>query len=293
MPIVAWLCLRRMTIDVRHLRAFLMIAEEQHLTRAATRLHLSQPALSRTLAQLERELGVQLVDRSTHHLEITADGRRFERSARKAVRAFDDALASAAASSAPLRIGQSWAVAAHLSPIVRAWTAAHPERPLVILRDEDRSAGLGSGRVDVALTRGPLTDPGLRSIVLDHEPRVAVLPADHRLASRRTLRLRDLASETLIIQSRAGTTTPELWPASRRPRTVIDVSSMDDWLVTIASGAGVGVSVASTAALHPHPDLRFISLADAAPVPLLLAWPGRGAHPATKEFVRLARSLAG
>lgn len=281
-----------MTVEIRHLRAFLAIAEEGHLTRAAERLHLSQPALSRTLAQLEAQLGVQLVDRSTHHLALTADGARFERAARRAVRAVDDAISSATATSSPLRVGQSWAVSAHLSPIVRAWTAAHPERPLHVAREEDRSAGLLTGRVDVAITRGPITDHGLRSIVLDEEPRVAVLPADHPLAARRTLRLRDLAGETLITQSRAGTTTLELWPTDRRPATVVDVGSMDDWLVAIASGAGVGVSVASTATLHPHPDLRFVPLSDAAAVPLLLAWPARGAHPATKEFVRIARSVA-
>jgi hypothetical protein len=64
---------------------------------------------------------------------------------------------------------------------------------------------------------------------------------------------------------------------------------MDDWLVAIASGAGIGVSVVSTAELHPHPDLRFVPLVDAPAVPLLIAWPRTGAHPSVKEFVRIAR----
>jgi DNA-binding transcriptional LysR family regulator len=281
-----------MTIEVRHLRGFLMIADERNITRAAERLHLSQPALSRSLSKMESELGVQLVDRSTHHLGLTDAGRRFERAARDAVRAFDDALATAGNAVAPLRIGQSWSAAAHLSPIVRAWKLAHPDRPITVLRGEDRTAGLANGKVDVALTRGPMPDDGYRSVIIDEEARVAVLPADHPLARRRALRLADLAEGALVVQTRAGTTSPLLWPEGSRPRIAANVTSMDDWLVAIASGAGFGVSVASTAALHQHPDVRYVALTDAPPVPLLVAWPRRGEHPWVREFVRLARHVA-
>lgn len=280
-----------MTIEVRHLRGFLMIADERNLTRAAHRLHLSQPALSRTLAQLERQLGVQLVDRSTHHLHLTEAGTRFEQTARVAVQAFDDAFASAITAVAPLRVGQSWSVSVHLSPIVRAWNAAHAERPLVVLRGEDRTAGLANGMVDVAVTRGPVPDDEYRSVIIDEERRMAVLPSDHPLARRRSVRLADLARHALVVQTRAGTTSLELWPADRRPQLAAEVTSMDDWLVAIASGAGFGVSVASTATLHPHPDLRYVPLTDAAPVPLLVAWPRSNAHPSVAEFVRIAREV--
>ena len=77
MPVGRSLCSSRMTIELRHLLAFLAIADEGTLTRAATRLHLTQPALSRTLAQLEKHLGARLVDRSTHHLELTGRGHAF------------------------------------------------------------------------------------------------------------------------------------------------------------------------------------------------------------------------
>ncbi len=291
MPMPTWLCSERMTVEVRHLRGFLAIADERNLTRAAGHLHLSQPALSRTLAQLERDLGVQLVDRSTHHLHLTEAGVRFERSARAAVQAFDDALAGAAGRPAPLRIGQNWSATAYLSPILRAWRTAHPEGPVEVVRVEDRTAGLADGSVDVALTRGPLPDDGYRSVVIDHESRVAVLPAEHPLAQRDELCLDDLADDALVLATRAGTTTAELWPPARRPRVVADASSIDDWMVAIASGLGFGVSVSSTAALHPHPEIRYVPLSDAAPVPLLVAWPRRGAHPSVAEFVRIAREV--
>ncbi|WP_159041797.1 LysR family transcriptional regulator, partial [Streptomyces aureus] len=78
-----------MSIELRHLRCFLAIAEESSLTRAAARLHLTQPAVSRTLAALEHHLGARLVDRSTHHLALTAEGRAFQDRAAAALAAFE------------------------------------------------------------------------------------------------------------------------------------------------------------------------------------------------------------
>jgi DNA-binding transcriptional LysR family regulator len=81
-----------MTMELRHLRCFLAIAEEGTLTRAATRLHLTQPVVSRTLRQLEDHLGVRLIDRSTHHLGLTAAGHAFQIRAASAVAAADTAF---------------------------------------------------------------------------------------------------------------------------------------------------------------------------------------------------------
>jgi DNA-binding transcriptional LysR family regulator len=81
-----------MTVELRHLRCFLAIAEEGTLTRAATRLHLTQPVVSRTLRQLEDHLGVRLIDRSTHHLGLTAAGHAFQIRAASAVSAADAAF---------------------------------------------------------------------------------------------------------------------------------------------------------------------------------------------------------
>lgn len=281
-----------MTVDIRHLRAFLAIAEERNLTRAAARLHLSQPALSRTLAQLERDLSVRLVDRSTHHLELTDAGERFEQHAFDAVRAFESAMAAAGGREAPLRIGHSWSAGTYLSTIVRAWNAVERPCPVVVVRSEDRSAGLTSGKVDVALTRGPVDQRRFRSAAIDHEPRVAVLHVDHPLARRRRVRLADLA-DGVLVQTTVGITTPALWPAGARPTTGPSTDTVDDWLVAIASGEGFGVSVASTAVLHPHPDVRYIPVSDVATVPVLLAWPRRGEHPALKELVRVAQAAVG
>lgn len=278
-----------MTVEIRHLRAFLAIAEERNLTRAAQRLHLTQPALSRTLAQLERLVGTRLVDRSTHHLDLTDAGHRFEQAAFDAVRAVESAVAAASGDELPLRLGHSWSAGLHLSAIVREWQREPRPCELVILRHDDRSAGLTSGRVDAALMRGHVDAARFRSVVIDEEHRVAVLRADHPLANRRRIRLADLADSRLVVTS-VGTTTPALWPEGARPAVATEVTTIDDWLIAIASGIGFGVSVASTAVLHPFPDVRYVPVDEVAPVPLLLAWPKRNPHPAIKPLVALAVS---
>jgi DNA-binding transcriptional LysR family regulator len=287
MPIAIWLCCRRMTVEIRHLRAFLAIAEEQNLTRAAARLHLTQPALSRALAQMERDLGVLLVERSTHHLELTEAGRAFEQRAFDAVRAFETALASAVGRELPLRLGHSWSAGIHLAAILRSWGAAARPCDIVVIRSDDRSAGLTSGAVDAALTRGPVDGGRFRSTVIDREPRLAVVQRNHPLARRRRVTLDQLAGEPLVATT-VGVTTPTLWPEARRPTVAVEVPTVDDWLVAIAAGVGFGVTVASTARLHQHPDVRYIPVDGAPLVPLLLAWPRRGAHHAITELRTVA-----
>jgi hypothetical protein len=102
--------------------------------------------------------------------------------------------------------------------------------------------------------------------------------------------LADLVGETLMVSSTTGTTTLDLWPPDQRPTIGADLPTIDDWLIAIATSAGVGVTPASTATLHPHPDVRFVPIVDAPMVPLVLVWPRRNAHPHTTVFVAMARN---
>ncbi|WP_370414244.1 LysR family transcriptional regulator [Streptomyces fradiae] len=297
MPIALRLCSARMSrtnIELRHLRCFLAIAEEGNLTRAATRLHLTQPAVSRTLAALEKHLGVRLVDRSTHHLALTAEGRGFRERATAAVAAFDAAVAPGGGPHhRPLRLGHAWsAFGPYTTPLLRRWRQEHPETPLELLRIDDRTAGLLRGEVDAALLRGPVDVPGLATEELLREARVAALPTDGELAARTELTLADLADETAVLNTVSGTTTLDLWPPDHRPRTTLTVANTDDWLAAIAAGRGIGVSSASTAALHPHPGVTYRPLPDAPPLPVLLTWRPAAPHPATPALLALAREIA-
>lgn len=289
MPIVGWLCSKRMTVELRHLRCFLAIADEGNITRAARSLHVSQPALSRTLAQLERSLAVHLVDRSTHHLTLTNAGAAFAVTARDAVALLDEAIASVHATVPPIRFGHNWSSASHAAAIMRSWKAEFPHRQLRSRRNNERLGGLLDGRADVALVRGLVTDRSFRSVVVDNEQRMAVVPKGHPLASTAHMSLADLAGETLVVSSVTGTTTLDLWPEPPRPTIGADLETIDDWLIAIAAGTGVGITAASTAILHPHPDVRFIPIDDAPTVPLVLVWPRHNPHPHTKDFVATAQ----
>ncbi|MFE2146363.1 LysR family transcriptional regulator [Streptomyces sp. NPDC059456] len=282
-----------MTMELRHLRAFLAIAEEGSITRAAARLHTGQPALSRTLRRLEDHLGVRLVDRSTHHLELTAEGRTFRERAATALAAVEAALDPRGLTARPLRLGHPWAALGdHTVPLLRRWDERHPGTPLELRRVDDRFAGLTRGTVDVALLRGPVTEPGLVTVHLLAEPRVAVVPAGSDLADREVLTPADLAAWPLALNTVAGTTTLDLWPADARPSTTIEVANTDEWLTAIAAGRAVGVSTSATPRMHTHPAIAYRPLSGVPPVPVLLAWrSGTPGHPAIADLVALAREV--
>src|SRR5215831_15399252 len=162
MPTCTRLCLRRMTMELRHLRCFLAIAEEGTLTRAATRLHLTQPVVSRTLRQLEDHLGVRLIDRSTHHLGLTAAGHALRIRAASAVAAADAAFDPARLEMWPLRLGHARSAFGEFTvSLLRSWMQEYPDVPLELRHIEDRTAGL---TVSLAWTHPP-THPAIAKLV--------------------------------------------------------------------------------------------------------------------------------
>ncbi|WP_394433065.1 LysR family transcriptional regulator [Streptomyces sp. SGAir0957] len=281
-------------IELRHLRCFLAIAEEGAVTRAAERLRLTQPAVSRTLAALENALGVRLVDRSTHHLALTPEGHAFREKAAVAVAAFEDALAAARTVRRPLRLGHAWSAAGDFTtPLLRRWRQAHPDVPLELLRIDDRTAGLLRGAVDVALLRGSVDAPGLVTELLHRETRVAALPADSPLARRPALTLADLCAETIALNTVSGTTTLALWPPTARPTRTLAVANTDDWLAAIAADQAVGITSTATERMHPHPGVVYVPVTDAPPLPVHLAHRKGPGHPSTTALIALAHEIAG
>lgn len=281
-----------MTVELRHLRCFLAIAEDGTITRAAARLHVGQPALSRTLRQLEQHLGVRLVDRSTHHLELTAAGRTFRLRAQAAVAAVDAALDPARLGGWPLRLGWAWsALGDRTAVLLQQWRRTHPEIPLELVRSTERTAGLEQGNVDAVLLRGPVP-AGLQRALLRIEPRVAAVPAGDPLAARAELTLADLARHTVLVDRQAGTTTAQLWPPQQRPAITL-VASLDDWLVAIADGRGIGVTAAATPELHPFPGVAFVPLSGVEGLPVQLVWTDPPTHPAVPDLLAVAREVVG
>jgi DNA-binding transcriptional LysR family regulator len=295
MPSALALCSGGMSIELRHLRCFLAIADEGSVTRAAARLHITQPAASRTLAALERHLGLRLIDRSTHHLILTEEGRAFREKALAAVAAFDEAVdTTGLAGVRPLRLGHAWAaLGPYTTPLLRRWEREHPDVPLELLRIDDRTAGLVRGEVDAAVLRGPVEATGLVTVALFMEERVAAVTSDGPLAVRDRLTLADLAAGPVLVNPVSGITTLDLWPSGERPVSTVTVTNTDDWLTAIAAGRGAGVSAASTARMHPHPGVTYRPLPDAPKVRVLLAHRSPASHPAVPALVALAREVTG
>ncbi|WP_030604024.1 LysR family transcriptional regulator [Streptomyces fulvoviolaceus] len=190
-------------LDPRLLRAFLVVAEELHFTRAAARLYVAQQALSRDVRRLERELGAELFVRTTRQVTLTADGERLVPYARSALEA-QDALLAAFGQARPLLVDlNSPGLATGRRVLHRARELA-PEQELMARYESGltgAAAELLAGRLDASFGRFAGLDPALRA-GLDHqpvryEPMAVVLPEDHRLASLPAVPLAALAGETV------------------------------------------------------------------------------------------------
>lgn len=278
-------------VELRHLRAFVAVAEELNFTRAAARLMITQPALSRTIAALERLVGVSLVRRSRRSVVLTPAGKRFLRHARRALAVVEEAVAAAHGERPLLRVGFTWgSTAEYTAPTVRAFERDHPGVVVELRRYDDTVAGLADGRTHVGFLPGLPEDERLDTRVLAQEQRVAALPADHPLASRPAVRLADLVNQPVIINVVSGTTSPDLWEPGHRPERFLRVQNVDEWMEAIAAGRGVGLTPASTGRLYSHPAIRYRSISDAPRVPIVLAWPRQASHPLVADFVACADS---
>ncbi|MBL1120749.1 LysR family transcriptional regulator [Streptomyces sp. 110] len=293
MPLLQRLCLAGMTMELRHLRAFIAIAEEGTITHAAARLRIGQPALSRTLKALESHLGVRLFDRSTHHLRLTDAGESFRIRAAAALNAAEAAFDPDRVGPWPLRLGHAWsALGHHTATVLHRWQQLHPQTPLQLLRTDDSLAGLAQGRADAVLLRGPMPVTGIRSTVLFHEQRMAALSSHNDLAKRSELALDDLASQTLIMNTVSGTTTLRLWSPEHQPGRIAEVGNTDDWLAALAADQGFGVTTTATADIYPYPGVTYLPLTDAPPVPVNLAWSDPPSHPAVPDLAAFIREIA-
>jgi len=278
-----------MAVELRHLRAFATIADEGSVSAAARRLAITQPALSRTLAQFERAVGARLVERSTTSLALTVEGRALLPKVLAALAAVDEVLDPAAVRARALRVGHAWSGAGpHTTAILREWNHRFPDVPVEMRRVDDRLAGLARGQVDVAFLRGNAEAAGVRTQLLHREPRVAALPQDHPLAGRAATTMVELAAWPLVVNPTSGTVSELLWPPGARPDVARRVRTVEDWLIAIAAGQGIGLTAASTPELHGHPGVVFVPVTDAPAMAILLGWRDGPGHPARDDFRAVA-----
>ncbi|TDL36713.1 LysR family transcriptional regulator [Arthrobacter nitrophenolicus] len=193
-------------MELRQLRYFLVVAEELHFGRAAERLHITQPPLTVAVKGLERELGVQLFDRTTRRVTLTAAGEAFRDRARAAVAELDAAAGDvadvAAGKSGKVKVGfVSSASYTTVPEALRAFRRHRPRVDLVLhpLTSGEQIEQLLDGDLDVGLVRDPGDVPGLHLELLSTEDLVAVIPENHPLARQEEIRPEDLQGEPMIL----------------------------------------------------------------------------------------------
>lgn len=252
-------------VDVRQLRCFVAVAEELHFGRAATRLHVAQPAVSQTIRGLENELGVTLFQRTNRRVTLTDAGRTLLAEASAVIERFDGALATMAelrdGQRRQLRIGAVPALPPSLIPRLLAMFADNAPDLTVVVRAispaPTAAAALGDSELDLALVRGHVNDPQLGAVVVATEPVGVAVPANHPLAANTSITPADLNAVALVSFARAGDPVEydhifdtlaaagldDLHVAHQSHQGAVDAS-----LRLVASGAGLSLKLASEVA---------------------------------------------
>jgi DNA-binding transcriptional LysR family regulator len=283
-------------LEVRQLRYFVAVAEELHFGRAADRLGMAQPPLSRAIRDLERQLGVVLFERTTRQVRLTAAGEVLLRDARTALDAITTAARRArqAASQSPrLRVALKADVDGGLLPQIldayRDEDAALPPE-LVLGAFGEQAQALRDGRADVGLVLCPFDDRGLDSEPLLTEPVLVALAAADPLAARTGLCLADLAGRRLPGGSAASHGRPgerQFPPGATRP-----ASNLAEIFSLVETGSVVFFAPASVAQRYPRSGIAYRPVGDLPDVTLAVAWPQDARSPAVAAFVRAACAIA-
>jgi len=241
-------------MELRHLRYFVAVAEERNFTRAAERLHIAQPPLSRQMQQLEEIVGVPLLVRGSRPLELTEAGRFFYGHAVQLL------AQGAEVVSMTRRIGKierKFAIGfvgstlfGFLPEVVRRFKAAHPTTEVTLqeMTTMEQIRGLKEGRIDVGIGRIRHEDPNIRRILLREETLCAALPMGHPLSSLdRGLYLRELVKDTLIVfpksprPSYADQVLAAFHDRGLEPLHTLEVKELQVALGLVAAGMGVSV----------------------------------------------------
>lgn len=285
-------------MELRSLRYFVAVAEERHVGRAAKRLHMTQPPLSRAIRQLEDELGSALFERTPRGVDLTHAGAVMLREARALLDHADRLRRRVAAATGPatLVVGTLADTVEHLgTSLVRSFREAHPNVTISIHEADlgDPSAGLRADLVDVALTRTPFETSGLALHTLRTEPVGAVLPADDPLAARDSVTTKELAGRHRV---RLPDGTDERWraywtvPGVPPDRNTPPMRTIQECLQAVLWNG--------TAALAPldqqlPANLVVVPVVDRAPSELVVAWRRDRTDPLIRSFVGAAATAYG
>lgn len=284
-------------MELRLLRYFVVVADERHVGRAAARLRMTQPPLSRAIRQLEDDLGVELFERTARGVEVTAAGAALHREAHDLLRRVEGlpARVAAAAGTPSIAVGTCADTAEQIgSQLVTEFRRRHPHVDLILHETDltDPTAGLRGNLVDVALTRAPFDESGIATRVLRSDPMGVVVPETDPLSDRASVSLSDVRDRRWI---RLPDGVDEIWRAywlADRAASGTDtppvVRTIQESLQSVLWSNATTMAPSSQAL----PDgLVSVPLADKTPSRVVVAWKDGGSTPFVSAFVELAVEL--
>ncbi len=292
-------------MELRHLRYFTAVAEELNFRRAAEKLHIAQPPLSKQIGDLEKELDVQLFRRTRRRVELTEAGRVFLAEARLTLEQAEQAARAAQRASrgeiGRLVVGFVMSATCTVLPeALRLFRARYPHVELII---EETTTGQGiedlhNKRTHLAFLRLPLRDKALRFETVLQEPLILALYEGHPLANKPQISVRMLADEPFIIFPRDQGSgffdqiVSFCHRAGFSPKVVQEATQMQTILSLVASGLGVALIPASVQSLQTG-GVVYKALVERAPkTGIAVAWRPEGISPALSEFLGVVREIA-
>jgi DNA-binding transcriptional LysR family regulator len=290
-----------MDVHLRNLRYFVAVAEELHFSRAAERMHVSQPALSKQIRQLERELRFDLFRRDRRRVELTAAGDALLPSARRLLADWDEAHLEASAQAREegkvLLVGFQTSVGGGLYQLIAARFAdLRPDWRLALrLHDwSDPTAGLLDESADVSFLWLPTgAEESINVRPLRGERRFVCLPAGHRLARRKTLRMADLLDEPFVALPEQAGPLRDYWLALDErdgppPRIGAVAATPDEAFEAVATGHGVVLIAEGNTTVYGRPGLVYRPVFDLEPCQLAVAWRRGDRRAAVRDLVNAA-----
>ena len=296
-------------MELRHLRYFIAVAEELNFTKAARRLEVGQPVLSRQIHDLEREIGVQLFDRNSSRVFLTDAGNSFLSEARVALQHAAQAVEAAkqvqAGAAGTLRVAIGKGLGDVVSRIINGYLRLFPgvEVDVKNIASGFQSEAFDDRRIDVGFMRPPLSNPQLTSRLLFEEGFSVVLRKSSSLARRRRIRLRDLAQENVLMIDRNispgfnekmlelfrnGGITPKIIPTETMPYD-------EAGAILVESGKGIYLAVGE-GPYYPSFADRLVALPldeRSAVMPVHIVWRKDEKAKSTLEFVTYAEKVCG
>jgi len=292
-------------MELRHLRYFVMVAEQLHFGRAAERLAIAQPSLSQQIKNLEQELGVLLLERGTRHVALTEAGSAYLTEARLIIRQMEEARLVAQRAQRGEIGGLSlgfFALAAldTLPMLLSQFRQGHPDVLLKLheMSNDEQARNVLAGSLDAGIVREPTVTGSLSMLRVFRDTQVVILPSSHRLAKRRTVHLADLRDEAFIIPPRStgaaqydrviGACTA----AGFSPRIVQDATFTTTVIGLVQAGLGVSIVPAIAAHIHSRAAV-FRPLTPRIVVDTCIIWNADtfASKPVLMAFVNTARAV--